>query len=119
MPALLFEARTEIEYQRTNHALGKPVNLEAMFDLVVEHEAYCKGMVRDAEAQSARLAVENIALSSAIIDAGKVLDKTMSEFTLKILDRLNKIDRHEVVKVLKEGMAELRTMQKHLEQSRS
>lgn len=118
MPALCFPTKVEIEFQRTNVALGKPVDHEKLFALVEEHEMDCIEAIRVSKLDYQEAASNGRCMSDAIIDSVKDLDGVMNDFTLNILDRLTKIDRHEVVKVLKEGMTKIRAASERIEKSR-
>lgn len=110
----------EVEWQRTQHALGRPVDVNALFD-VVDHigkeaaeEIREKSASLDEAQRESRGMVD--AIDQAIEDLNKEVRTRMSE---EIIGRLNKIDRHDVSTIIKEVIVAISVIQDNMRRARA
>jgi len=102
----------EVEWQRTQHALGRPVDVNALFsvidriDEVYDERLDEKDKMIDKREAARRTMVD--AIDKAIEDLNRKVRARMSQ---DIIGKLNKIDRHDVAAVVKEVLAEIDTIQ--------
>lgn len=118
MPALCFPTKVEIEFQRTNVALGRPVDHEKLFEIVEEAERDAREAIGTAMRNGEMDQLEAKCMRDAINIVVAKMDELLNDFTLRIIDRLKLIDRNVVATVLKENMDKIREMSKTLEKSR-
>lgn len=110
----------EVEWQRTQHALGRPVDVNALFDVIdhigkeVAEEIREKSASLDEAQRESRCMVD--AIDQAIEDLNKEVRTRMSE---EIIGRLNKIDRHDVSTIIKEVIVAISVIQDNMRRARA
>jgi len=110
----------EVEWQRTQHALGRPVDVNALFDVIdhigkeVAEEIREKSASLDEAQRESRGMVD--AIDQAIEDLNKEVRTRMSE---EIIGRLNKIDRHDVSTIIKEVIVAISVIQDNMRRARA
>lgn len=110
----------EVEWQRTQHALGRPVDANALFDVIdrIGKEVNDEVREKDASLDVARKEIRAMvdAIDQAIEDLDTAVRTRMSE---GIISRLNKINRHDVSTIIKEVIAAIREIQGDMRRARA
>lgn len=112
---LMGSMRKEIEYQRTNLALGRPVDVEMLFRLLDEEVAAQKA---DLEEKIADLEEDRDEMIEAIDKAIEEMNDVRTVFAQEILGRLNLIDRKVVAWLVKDQLKALDLIQTNLKKSK-
>lgn len=109
----------EVEWQRTQHALGRPVDVNALFGIIETIDAgYAEELDEkrgelDEVQRHARDMVD--AIEQAVDDLNRKVRTRLSE---EIIGRLNRIDRHDVAALVKEIIGTIETIQGDLRRAK-
>lgn len=104
---LMGNMKKEIDYQRTSLALGRPVDVEMLLNMLdgeVDAQAEREADLRQ-EVES--LEGDRRVMMDAIDMANDAVNEVRTAFATEIIGKLNRIDRHVVSKVLKEQIDRL------------
>jgi len=111
--------RHELEWQKTQHALGRPVDIAALFGLC-DRYTEIEDSLKEASDQAIEEAERTYTdMRDAIHEAdAEINNKIRTKLAEEILGKLNRIDRHAVAKIVKQVLHDLDDIQKELQRSR-
>lgn len=108
----------ELEWQKTQHALGRPVDIAALFAMIERADEELEEGLKDAKADADESGRGQQVMADAIDVANEAVNAVRTVFAEEIIGKLNRIDRHIVARVLKEQMKRLDEIQKELVKSK-
>lgn len=115
----LADAEREIEWQKTNQALGRPVDANALFAVIdrINEQYDEKFDLKDKAIDKVQKRNRDLidAIDQAVSDLDKKVRTRMSE---KILGKLNRIDRHDVASLVKELLSTIDEIQTNLRRAK-
>lgn len=114
----LRDRSVDLDWWRTQHALGRPVDLNALFDLAERGDEETEESLAEAKRDADESGLGQQVMADAIDVANEAVNAVRTVFAEEIIGRLNRIDRHVVARVLKEQMKRLDEIQKALVKSK-
>lgn len=110
----------EIEWQKTQHTLGRPVDVNALFAVLDRIEADCEEKIAEKSKLLEQKQADNRCMVDAIEEAVDDLNKKVrARLSEEIIGRLNKIDRHDVASLSKEIIAAVDSIQDDLRRAKA
>lgn len=114
----LHDRGIDLDWWRTQHALGRPVDINALFALAEAWDEELEEELKEAKADADESGRGQQVMADAIDVANEAVNAVRTVFAEEILGKLNRIDRHVVARVLKEQMKRLDEIQKELIKSK-
>jgi len=120
-PSALFEwPKPHGGRQRTQHALGRPVDVNALFGVIDRIDEECEETISEADKKMEQILSSSRNMVDTIDQAIDDLDKRVrTRMSQEIIGRLNKIDRHDVATIIKEVIAEIDEIQTNMRRARA